>query len=350
VKPEISVVIPIYRAVGLLQEAIESVLKQTFEDFEIVLSENNASAETLRLAEGFVQLYPEKIRIVHEPTPGVCSSRNRGILESHGKYIALLDEDDLMLPERLERQYSAMINRPELSLITCKCDVLSYDGTAVLRKNIALTGEWGQYCLELTSLIRKKIEHGQLDSFYLAMPSTFFFPRQIALQAGLFDPRMNPQYCEDDEFQIRMFEIGGFHMFPQSLIYFRDAIRKPKYSTTFRLAQSFRLLEILWDRYGSNDPNEIRIFRKIYSNILNKYGLELFGYSDGSRFGRSFLQKAFYCNPDIKNGKLFLKSFFPKKYHKKLFWIESDNLISQGEIDHGLLKTVLSWFPRLPKK
>jgi glycosyltransferase involved in cell wall biosynthesis len=343
---EISVVITVYRAVDLLPKAIESVLQQTFDDFEIVLVNNNGSDETINIAKIFERQYPERIRIVHEPTQGVCSARNRGILASRGKYIAILDEDDIMFPDRLERQYDVIKRCPELSLITCHSDLLSYDGSAVIKKNIPITGEWGDLFREdLLSLMEGHLEHNQLDSFYLSMPSTFFFLRETAIRAGLFNPRMNPQYCEDDEFLIRMFEKGGFHTIPQSLIFFRSAQRVDKYSILFRLTQSFRLLEILWERYGPSGHKETQVLRKIHSRLLNRYGFELLRCQFGASFGRAFLRKAFYCKPDIKSGKLFLKTFFPETYLKRLFWIDPSHLNSQEKFDHSVLRAVLAWSP-----
>ena len=348
--PEISVVIPIHRAVALLQKAIESVLEQTFSDFEVILVNNNGSNETINIAKIFEQQYPERVRIVHEPTPGVCSARNKGIVESRGRYIALLDEDDIMFPDRLERQYDVMKSCPELSLVTCHCDLLSYDGSTVIKKNIPITGEWGEHFREdIRSLIERHLDHNQSDSLYLAMPSTFFFSRETAIRVGLFDPRMNPQYCEDDEFLIRMFEKGGFHMIPQSLIFFRSAQRSDKYSISFRLTQSFRLLDILWERYGSSGHKETKSLRKIHSRLLNRYGFELLRCQSGASYGRPFLRKAFYCNPDIKSGKLFLKTFFPETYLKRLFWIDPSNLNSQAQVEHSVLMAVLAWSPEFNK-
>ena len=343
--PEISVVIPTYRALDLLRNAIESVLQQTFDDFEIVLVDNNASVDTKKVAEEFRHLHPKKVRIVYESTPGVCSARNRGILESRGSYVALLDEDDLMLPDRLKHQYAVMKNHPELSLVTCHCNVLSYDGESILKKNVPVTGEWSEYCADLVQLIKSPLDQDQPSSFYLTMPSTFFFKKETAIHAGLFDTRMNPQYCEDDEFQIRMFEQGKFHMIPNPLIYFRNALRKPKYSVSFRLAQSFRLLGIIYEKYGSDDRKRIRILRKIYSKLLINYGLELYKYKSGARFGNLFLKKAFYYSPSMKKGKLFLKTYFPDKYYKRLFWVETDALPSEDDLEYKVLNAVLSWNP-----
>lgn len=79
--PAVSVVIPCYHGKNLLAEAIESVLLQTHQDFEIVLVDNNADPESKAVMEKFRKAYPNKIRIVFEPDQGVCSARNRGKMD-----------------------------------------------------------------------------------------------------------------------------------------------------------------------------------------------------------------------------------------------------------------------------
>ena len=102
--PMISVVIPAYRSGHLMKEALVSVLKQTFQDFEIVLVDNNADHETQSIISSYAKRHPEKIRALPEKTKGVCSARNRGILEFRGRFIALLDDDYIMYPDRLAAQ------------------------------------------------------------------------------------------------------------------------------------------------------------------------------------------------------------------------------------------------------
>ena len=82
--PEISVVIPCFRAGELLAQAIESVLAQTETDWELILVDNNSSDDTKVVISKYVRNYPEKIKSVNEFDQGVCSARNKGIIESKG--------------------------------------------------------------------------------------------------------------------------------------------------------------------------------------------------------------------------------------------------------------------------
>jgi glycosyltransferase involved in cell wall biosynthesis len=346
--PIISVVIPTYRQTTLLQDAIESVLEQTFSDFEVVLVDNNSSSETQNLIHYYINKFPKKIRIVHEKVPGVCSARNRGIVESCGEFIALLDEDDLMKPQRLEEQLCFIMKYPDYSLVTCLCDRISFDGKKVISNNVPITGEWGGYYRhELVDLLKNHIEHDQLNSFYLTMPSTYFFRKETAIRAGLFDLRMNPQFAEDDDFQIRMFEKGPFYMIQRSLVSFRNSDSTPKkYSFSMRVTQSHRLLSILFEKYSNYDKNNIKILRQIYAKFLIYYGLEALNYDSGIFIGKHLLRKGFFNHPwSIDNGKLFVKTFFPKCFYERLFWLEPHRYLIPIDMNNDLMEKILVWPP-----
>ena len=134
--PAISVVIPAYRSEGLLEQTLESVLKQTFQDFEIILVDNNASSGTRAIADLYRKRFPDLIRLIREPEQGVCSARNTGIKESLGTYVALLDDDDMMAPERLEKQLKAAIEHPDASMITCGADFIDHSTGRVIHQNV----------------------------------------------------------------------------------------------------------------------------------------------------------------------------------------------------------------------
>lgn len=97
--PTVSVIIPVYNTGRILQETIDSVLKQTFTDFEIIIIDDGSSdQETLQILSSQQDC---RIRIIHQANSGVANARNRGMEEAHGSYIAFLDHDDLFIPEKL---------------------------------------------------------------------------------------------------------------------------------------------------------------------------------------------------------------------------------------------------------
>ena len=100
----ISVVIPCYNSEEFIGRAVESVLKQTFKEFEIILVDNGSSDNTTNILYSYRDTYPDLIKVFHEPKKGGAAARNRGLKEAKGEWIQFLDSDDELLPEKFEKQ------------------------------------------------------------------------------------------------------------------------------------------------------------------------------------------------------------------------------------------------------
>ncbi|MGM0171586.1 glycosyltransferase [Enterococcus sp. AZ140] len=100
----VSVIIPFYKEKKWLKEAIESVLKQTYQLFEIVVI-NDGSPENIKDIEEI----DSRIKIINKKNGGPASARNQGIESSKGEYVAFLDSDDMWLPKKLELQLMKMV-------------------------------------------------------------------------------------------------------------------------------------------------------------------------------------------------------------------------------------------------
>lgn len=111
---EISIVIPVYNAEKYLKECIDSCLNQTFNDFELILV-NDGSTDN---SEEIILSYDDsRIRYFSEVHRGVAETRNTGVYNAIGKYIIYMDSDDVMLPNRLEIQYTYMEQHPHIDIL-----------------------------------------------------------------------------------------------------------------------------------------------------------------------------------------------------------------------------------------
>ncbi len=108
----ISVIIPTYNRVAYLKEAIESVLRQTFQDIEIIVVDDNSTDNTREM----VASYKDRVKYVFQENKERGAARNNGIIHSEGEYIALLDSDDMWLPNHLEICLRALKEAPEADL------------------------------------------------------------------------------------------------------------------------------------------------------------------------------------------------------------------------------------------
>jgi glycosyltransferase involved in cell wall biosynthesis len=113
-RSKVSVIIPAYNVEAYIGAAIDSALAQTYPDTEVVVVNDGSTDGTLDV----IERYRGRITIVDQPNGGASAARNVGIWASSGELIALLDGDDLWLPERTERLVALLESRPDLGMVT----------------------------------------------------------------------------------------------------------------------------------------------------------------------------------------------------------------------------------------
>jgi glycosyltransferase involved in cell wall biosynthesis len=118
--PLVSIVTTFLNAERFLQEAIESVLTQTYDDWELLLVDDGSTDRSTQIALRHADQYPEKVRYLEHAdhqNRGTSASRNLGIRESQGRYIAFLDADDVWLPNKLAEQVAILEAEPEAAMV-----------------------------------------------------------------------------------------------------------------------------------------------------------------------------------------------------------------------------------------
>lgn len=113
---DVSVVIPAYNAERYLAEAVESVLRQTFRRLECIVVDDASTDGTARIAQSF---HDDRVRYLRVEHGGVARARNAGMKVARGEWVALLDSDDVWLPDKLERQLSAAKTMARTGLVLC---------------------------------------------------------------------------------------------------------------------------------------------------------------------------------------------------------------------------------------
>jgi glycosyltransferase involved in cell wall biosynthesis len=111
--PSISVVIPVYNGEKTIKQTIESVLSQTWTDFEIIIIDADSSDSTFKIVSDIKDM---RIKVFKYSKANVAVNRNRGLAHASGKFITFLDADDLWLPDKLEAQYKALIQNPQAAV------------------------------------------------------------------------------------------------------------------------------------------------------------------------------------------------------------------------------------------
>ena len=192
--PFFSVVIPTYNCAGLLERALLSVLKQTDQDFEIIVVDNSSTDDTRQVLEA---IDDTRLSVLTVNNHGVIAySRNIGISRARGKWIAFLDSDDVWLPEKLEKVRSKISEYPDAILI-CHDERQVVDGK--IRKIL-------HHAPSISNIYQSLLFYGNCLS-----TSAVTLKKDIALQTGGFSERKDFIAVEDYEYWIRLANKGRLY-------------------------------------------------------------------------------------------------------------------------------------------
>lgn len=232
--PKISVIIPTYNREDFICETIQSVLNQTYKDFEIIVIDDGSTDNTKKRLEPYLS----KIKLIDQKNHERAISRNKGVKNSTGEYIAFLDSDDLWTKDKLEKQVEVLENKKDIILV------------------------YGQ-CLRINENSKKiKIAKRQTEGFSGNVFEKLLFRNFIAsptplIRRKIFEntPGFKTKYIpyEDWEYWIRLSLLGDFFFIPKPLAYYRihpeqsvklTNAKKIEEVTTLLLEDSFKLKEI----------------------------------------------------------------------------------------------------------
>jgi glycosyltransferase involved in cell wall biosynthesis len=114
--PQVTVVLPVYNAEAHLAAAVESVLSQTFADFEVLAINDGSTDGSGAILTRYAAANP-RLRVIDQPNRGLIEVLNRGVREARGRWVARMDADDVCLPRRLERQVAHLAAHPDVALL-----------------------------------------------------------------------------------------------------------------------------------------------------------------------------------------------------------------------------------------
>lgn len=204
--PKVSVIIPVYNGEKFLSEAIESVMAQTYPDWEIIAVDGGSTDKTPGILKKYKQQLHSKMLVISQKS-NVSVARNIGINASRGEYIAFLDHDDLWLPEKLERQVELLDSNKEVMLVYSDSYIIDSNGN--LKK---------ETMFQKVRPYRGKVFN---ELFYVDfIPTlTVVVRKEVFGKVGMF----NPEYrqCEDYDLWLRIAERYPIDYLEQPLAKYR---------------------------------------------------------------------------------------------------------------------------------
>lgn len=130
--PRVSAIVPCYNTAKYLPAALGSVIAQTYGDWEIVLVDDGSTDNTPAIAAEYKQRLGDKLQYVHQENRGLPAARNTAIRSARGEFLAILDADDIWLPERLARGVALMDADPEVALLHARVVFMDAEGRPML--------------------------------------------------------------------------------------------------------------------------------------------------------------------------------------------------------------------------
>jgi glycosyltransferase involved in cell wall biosynthesis len=203
--PKVSIILPVYNGEEFLRQAINSVLLQSFADWEMIIINDGSSDTSGSIIGSFVSKDSRIRQIVHERNLGLVASLNEGVAVSSGEYLARLDSDDFWSdPDKLARQAAYLDNNPQCGLVGTRAEMVDMAGKHLydfkppsddknIRKQILLRN-----CFIHSSILIRK---------------------NILQQAGGY--RVEDRHVEDYSLWLRMGKLAGFANLPEVSVVYR---------------------------------------------------------------------------------------------------------------------------------
>lgn len=229
--PLISVIMAVHNGEKYLTESINSIINQTYQDFEFIIIDDGSTDNSRQVLEQYTKL-DQRILVFHQEKKGLPTSLNRGIELAQGKYMARMDADDISLPERFAKQVAFMEKYPEIGV--CGTWVKTFGTEQVYENQYPVDHDNIKCCL--------------LFGTGIAHPS-ILLRKQFLEQYNL---RYNPEYtyCQDYELWVHSSNYFKLANIPEVLLLYRLHPKQmgQAYSQTIRLRENQKVWSSLFEK------------------------------------------------------------------------------------------------------
>jgi glycosyltransferase involved in cell wall biosynthesis len=284
--PRVSVIIPTYNRASVVSEAIQSVLEQTFTDYETIVVDDGSTDNTRELVRK-LDNGSGNIRYIYQTNRGVSAARNHGISLAKGDYVAFLDSDDKWLPEKLHIQVQALDKNPEYGMAYSYFLRVSNSGDVIKESGKARTRLSGWIYPEILFIKGTAIQ-----------TSTVIVRTCVLREIGGFDEKM--RICEDLDLWRRIAILCKVLQIERTLSIYTIRMNVPAPWLESVQARSFFYRKAIAEDPGLKNTIESKLFSEMYFN----YGLGALYRRDTSLALRFFRRSA------KANSLLFLRLKF----------------------------------------
>ena len=240
--PNVSVVMAVYNGEPYLAETVQSILNQSYTDFEFIIVDDGSTDDTWKTLTRFAEQDARLVLLRNQPNVGVVRSLNRGLDQSRGKIIVRQDADDLSSPERIQKQMAFLDTHPDYGLVAAVPQLIDMDGAPLERTGWDATQN-------------EEIQTKLLDYMCLCGPSIAI--RRECLEAVGFYFAEGLDASEDYDLCLRLAEVTKLASLGGALYLYRQhpASASSKRAQQQMFNKAVALERALYRRYGKNPPS-----------------------------------------------------------------------------------------------
>lgn len=233
----VSVIMPAYNAEKFIGESIESILNQTFKDFEFIILDDCSADKTWEIIQEYAKKDERIVAVKNEKNLNIALNRNKGVEMSKGEYVVWQDADDISKPERIEKLVNYMESHPEVGICGSNFEGFYGDVTLGVREFIS----------------EDDVLRSNIFKFSPVSQGTAIIRKECFNTVGVY----NPDYpvAEDLEFSFRVGEKYKFSNIPEVLLMYREHPNSTTHKKIKKLVQASFNVRV---RYLNNSSYQAR--------------------------------------------------------------------------------------------
>ena len=236
--PTVSVLMAVFNGSLYLRPAVESILAQTFTDFEFIAIDDGSTDETAKVLR-YYAAKDSRIRVVSRPNKGLTATLNEGVNLARGEFLARIDADDVAMPQRFELQVKYLREHPDTVLLGSRVVLIDPDGLPIRTA-----------CTETT---HEQIDHAHLNRGWPVVHPAVMMRTDAVRKVGAY--RNEYDTLEDLDLFLRLAEVGQLANLPEVLLRYRQhfgSVTHRRFELQAKLRQA--IFDETYARRGATAP------------------------------------------------------------------------------------------------
>ncbi len=290
----ISVIIPNYNYGRFIGEAIESVLAQTFPPSEIIVVDDGSDDNSADI----VRTYGSRVKFIQQRNQGVGAARNNGVKNYSGNLIAFLDDDDVWLPTKLEKQVELLQQDNKIGMVSCGMREFDKNGETIAEYKEGQNG----WCAKNILMIEPVV---------IGPGSTSLVRRNIFEKINGFDENKEMHPSEDWEFCYRVAQVCKIAFVPQILVNYRNHggnghLKIPRFERAMLLAYE--------KIFQQADVETLKLRRQCYGNLFATLAGSYFQAQGYQAFLKNTIKSLWYTPQNITRYLAYPSRLWKRKF------------------------------------